>query len=297
MLKWIGVISFICINMARAVLKKILCFLAICIAILAISFGVMWGLSTDYKIYGVPVLNYHQVNDEKHSALTLHVDQFREQMEYLHNQGYNTITLAQLYDYLENGAELPNKPIVITFDDGYVDNYKNVLPILKEYNMKATLFMISDAANTPGFVSTEQMHQMEAGGFDIQGHTNHHKILTKIDPTELPDALLGGKTSLEGILGEPIEYLAYPGGFNDMLVQYVTKQSGYKMAFTVQPGTVQPGDNLYALNRLAIFQGDTPYLSFWLRLHCAPFIHYTWLLRDFLRDNGWPTLASIIPLF
>ena len=81
-------------------------------------------------------------------ALTLHVDQFREQMEYLHNQGYNTITLAQLYDYLENGTELPNKPIVITFDDGYVDNYKNVLPILKEYNMKATLFMISDAANS-----------------------------------------------------------------------------------------------------------------------------------------------------
>ena len=281
----------------KSCIKKILCFLAICIAILAISFGVMWGLSTDYKIYGVPVLNYHQVNDEKHSALTLHVDQFREQMEYLHNQGYNTITLAQLYDYLENGTELPNKPIVITFDDGYVDNYKNVLPILKEYNMKATLFMISDAANTPGFVSTEQMHQMEAGGFDIQGHTNHHKILTIIDPTELPDALLGGKTSLEGILGEPIEYLAYPGGFNDMLVQYVTKQSGYKMAFTVQPGTVQPGDNLYALNRLAIFQGDTPYLSFWLRLHCAPFIHYTWSLRDFLRDNGWPTLASIIPLF
>ena len=281
----------------KSCIKKILCFLAICIAILAISFGVMWGLSTDYKIYGVPVLNYHQVNDEKHSALTLHVDQFREQMEYLHNQGYNTITLAQLYDYLENGAELPNKPIVITFDDGYVDNYKNVLPILKEYNMKATLFMISDAANTPGFVSTEQMHQMEAGGFDIQGHTNHHKILTKIAPTELPDALLGGKTSLEGILGEPIEYLAYPGGFNDMLVQYVSKQSGYKMAFTVQPGTVQPGDNLYALNRLAIFQGDTPYLSFWLRLHCAPFIHYTWSLRDFLRDNGWPTLASIIPLF
>ena len=281
----------------KSCIKKILCFLAICIAILAISFGVMWGLSTDYKIYGVPVLNYHQVNDEKHSALTLHVDQFREQMEYLHNQGYNTITLAQLYDYLENGTELPNKPIVITFDDGYVDNYKNVLPILKEYNMKATLFMISDAANTPGFVSTEQMHQMEAGGFDIQGHTNHHKILTKIDPTELSDALLGGKTSLEGILGEPIEYLAYPGGFNDMLVEYVTKQSGYKMAFTVQPGTVQSGDNLYALNRLAIFQGDTPYLSFWLRLHCAPFIHYTWSLRDFLRDNGWPTLASIIPLF
>ena len=65
---------------------------------------------------------------------------------------------------MQNGTELPDKPIVITFDDGYVDNYTYALPILKEYNMKATLFMISDAANTPGFVSTEQMRQMEAGG-------------------------------------------------------------------------------------------------------------------------------------
>ena len=282
---------------SKCCIKKFLYFVVACIAILAVSIGIMWGLSAHYKLYGVPVLNYHQINDEKHSALTLHVDQFKEQMEYLHNHGYNTITLNQLYDYLQNGTELPDKPIVITFDDGYVDNYKHALPILKEYNMKATLFMISDAANTPGFVSTEQMREMEAAGFDIQGHTNHHKILTHMDPTELPDAILGGKTSMEGILGEPIVYLAYPGGFNDMLVQYVTKQSGYKMAFTVQPGTVKPGDNLYALDRLAIFQGDTPYLSFWLRLHCAPFIKYSWALRDTLRDNGWPTLASILPLF
>ncbi|MDU6902812.1 MAG: polysaccharide deacetylase family protein [Veillonella sp.] len=237
----------------KSCIKKLLYCMAICIAILAVSIGVMWGLSSDYKLYGVPVLNYHQINDEKHSALTLHVDQFKEQMEYLHNHGYNTITLNQLYDYLQNGSDLPEKPIVITFDDGYVDNYEHA-------------------------------------------HTNHHKILTHMDPTELPDAILGGKTSMEGILGEPINYLAYPGGFNDMLVQYVTKQSGYKMAFTVQPGTVKPGDNLYALNRLAVFQGDTPYLSFWLRLHCAPLIKYTWALRDTLRDNGWTILASIVPL-
>ena len=126
--------------------------------------------------------------------------------------------------------------------------------------------------------------------FDIQGHTNHRKILTKLTPLNCQMLCLSGKTSLR-ILGEPIEYLAYPGGFNDMLVQYVTKQSGYKMAFTVQPGTVQPGDNLYALNRLAIFQGDTPYLSFWMRLHCAPFIHYTWALRDFYAIMGWPEIS------
>ena len=68
------------------------------------------------------------------------------------------------------------------------------------------------------------------------------------------------------------------------------------MAFTVTPGTVKPGQNLYALPRLAIFQGDTPYLSFLMRLHCAPFITYTWQLRDTLRDNGFTKLAGLIPL-
>lgn len=71
------------------------------------------------------------------------------------------------------------------------------------------------------------------------------------------------------------------------------------MAFTVQPETVKPGDNLYALNRLAVFQGDTPYLSFWLRLHCAPLvlmrIKYTWVCV--IHDNGWPILAFYVPLF
>ena len=166
----------------KSCIKKLLCFLAICIAILAISFGVMWGLSTDYKIYGVPVLNYHQVNDEKHSALTLHVDQFREQMEYLHNQGYNTITLDQLYDYLENGSELPNKPIVITFDDGYVDNYNNALPILKEYNMKATLFKDEEVAKE--ILKTDNVAEIKALGRKVRNfddkewNKNKEEIIT-----------------------------------------------------------------------------------------------------------------------
>lgn len=278
-------------------IKRLIGLITILIIVLCISLGIMWCISSNYKLYGVPVLNYHQVNDSTHSALVVPVDQFRKQMAYLHTHGYHTITLDQLYDYVENGIELPDKPILLTFDDGYVDNYDNVLPILKEYDMKATLFMISDAVNTARFLSVTQLHKMEQGGFDIQGHTNHHKVLTTIDPTELPDAIQGGKTSLEGILGEPVTYLAYPGGFNDMLVQYVTKTAGYKMAFTVQPGTVRPGDNLYALPRLAIFDGDTTYVSFLLRLHCAPFIKYSWALRDALRDRGWTKLASIIPLF
>ena len=127
----------------KSCIKKLLYCMAICIAILAVSIGVMWGLSSDYKLYGVPVLNYHQINDEKHSALTLHVDQFKEQMEYLHNHGYNTITLNQLYDYLQNGSDLPEKPIVITFDDGYVDHsFRLPFPYSLPFRLTLCFFLL-----------------------------------------------------------------------------------------------------------------------------------------------------------
>ena len=219
--------------------KRIVYTIIICIALLFIALGSMWCLSSHYKLYGVPVLNYHQVNDKYHSALTLDVAQFKKQMEYLHNEGYHTISLDDLYAYVTEGKELPDKPIVLTFDDGYIDNY----------------------------------------------------------PSKLDDEIKGGKDTLQAFMGKPIDYLAYPGGFNNAEIQRITSESGYKMAFTVTPGTVKPGQNLYALPRLAIFQGDTPYLSFWMRLHCAPFITYTWQLRDTFRDNGFTKLASLIPLF
>ena len=77
--------------------------------------------------------------------------QFKKQMEYLHNEGYHTISLDDLYAYVTEGKELPDKPIVLTFDDGYIDNYEDVLPILESYDMQATIFMISDAVNTKTF--------------------------------------------------------------------------------------------------------------------------------------------------
>lgn len=280
-------------RICKYIVLCIVTILLICVAAL----GCMWYTSSDYTMYGIPVLNYHQVNDTKHSALTLSTDEFKEQMAYLHKEGYHTITLVQLYAYVTQGTQLPSKPVVITFDDGYVDNYHNVLPILKAYGMNATLFMISDAANTEGFLSTAQLHHMEHNDFFVEGHTNHHHMLTKIDASQWEDEIDGGKRTLSTLMGKDIQYLAYPGGFNNEQIQTITKQSGYKMAFTVSPGTVQPGQNLYALPRLAIFQGDAPYVSFLLRLHCAPFIEATWGLRDWLVAHGYMRLSTIVPLF
>ena len=94
----------------------------------------------------VPVLNYHQINDRDENSLTVHTDEFDEQMKYLSDNGYHAITPEEMMDAWENGTPLPEKPVILTFDDGYVDNYKNAYPILEKYNLKGTIFLISDFA-------------------------------------------------------------------------------------------------------------------------------------------------------
>ena len=145
-------------------------------------------------------------------------------MEYLHNEGYHTISLDDLYAYVTEGKELPDKPIVLTFDDGYIDNYEDVLPILESYDMQATIFMISDAVNTKRFMSIDELKTMDAHKFIVEGHTNHHSILTRIDPSKLDNEIKGGKDTLQAFMGKPIDYLAYPvvsimPKFNALLVK------------------------------------------------------------------------------
>ena len=89
---------------------------------------------------GVPVLNYHQVEDKDGNPLTLYCDQFDQQMAYLAEEGYHTITLDEMMDAAENGTPLPEKPVVITLDDGYVDNYEYAYPILKNMDSRRRSF-------------------------------------------------------------------------------------------------------------------------------------------------------------
>lgn len=267
--------------------------------LIIISITTIWISSSYYQISGVPVLNYHQINDENITPLAVRVSHFRDEMDYLKNNGYHTITMDELYDYLAEGAPLPDKPVLITFDDGYIDNYVNAYPILKERHMKATLFMIGDAIDTEPsrFLTTEQLQDMDKNGFSIEAHTYAHKKLTKFEEEALYNDLTKSKEVLEQILHRPVNYLAYPGGFNNKLVQATTEKAGYRLAFTVQPGNVMSGDNLYALNRLSIFEGMDSWFSFRFRLHVAPIIASMWSLRDYLRDNGYTTLSQVLPLY
>ncbi len=279
------------------VAKSIIRIVGVLFCILFAYICYSWLTAPYYGIAGIPVLNYHQVNDKNYSPLTVTVKHFDQQMDYLVNCGYHTITMDDLYNYLENGSELPDKPVLITFDDGYVDNYREALPILKSHNMKATLFMIGDSIGQKRFVNEAQLKEMEASGFAIEAHTYTHRNLTKLTPEEVREELIASRDVLEKLLGKKVRYLAYPGGFNNDQIVTIAQEEGYRLAFTVQAGNVSDDDNRYRLPRLAVFEGDNAFLSMVIRLHLSELVGELWHMRDVLKAQGYILLAQWVPLF
>ena len=278
-------------------MKKIIASVVGVILVVGLYLGIQYERSLDYKAVGVPVLNYHRIDTGIRHSLVVPPEEFRKQMQYLHDEGYTTITMDELYDYVAHGKDLPDKPVLITFDDGYIDNYENALPILKEYNMKATLFMITGAFGESRFVNMEQLKEMQANGIDIQSHTVNHKDLRNMSLEQARDELIGSKAVLEGRMGHPVRYIAYPGGFANKDIDRIAEESGYRMAFTVQAGNVEPGQDLFNLPRQAVFFNETPFQNFWVRLHYPWENAFMWRIHDKLLEWNLKGLADLEPLF
>ncbi len=244
---------------------------------------------------GIPVLNYHQINDRDVNALTVRTDQFEAQMQYLAEHGYHTITPAELTDAWDNGTPLPDKPVIITFDDGYVDNYKNAYPILQKYNLKATIFLVSDFLGTyPNYLTWDEAAEMQASGLiDFESHTLSHEELDKLSDEEMQHQLVDSKHALEWHLQKNIKYLAYPCGDYTQKVQDATRDAGYRAAFTVHLGYAEKDKPQYKLDRVPIFGGTSHTLQrFKLRLKYAPVFAPLEDFRLSLREHGFTWLAA-----
>ncbi len=225
---------------------------------------------------GVPVLNYHQINDTEHNSLTVNTKQFEAQMKYLAEEGYTTITPAEMIDAWEGKGTLPEKPVIITFDDGYLDNYNHAYPILEKYHLKATIFLISDYVSTyPNYLTWANVSEMqESGLIDFESHTLSHEELTKAPSLEeAQHQLTGSKKALEWNLGKEVRFIAYPCGEYDEDIEELTKAAGYRAAFTVHYGLAAPGEDPFILDRVPIFGSNSHTLArFKLRLRLAPLL-------------------------
>lgn len=201
---------------------------------------------------GVPVLYYHSVKESADNEVTIKPEMLREQLKYIEDEGYTTLTIKQLRDYILNNSPIPNKSILITFDDGYMDNYSNAFPILKEFNMTATIFSIASELDGSYYLSKEAIKEMCDYGIDFESHTVTHPHLNKLQYDKQLEELIQSKKTLEGITGKEITSIAYPfGDFDDNSIK-AAKEAGYSLGFTTKLGLSDRNDNPLTLDRIYI---------------------------------------------
>ena len=181
------------------------------------------------------VLMYHEITPTPNFNDDVSTTNFNQQMQWLKNNGYTTISTEDLYIL----QSLPQKSVILTFDDGYAGNYTNAKPILESLNLKADFFVHTDYVGTKSTtswnkVTWDQLRIMDASPlFSVYSHTKNHLKLTEISPEQLATELIGSKQRLEMELGGLRNFLAYPLGDYNLNVINATQQAGYIMAYAV----------------------------------------------------------------
>jgi peptidoglycan/xylan/chitin deacetylase (PgdA/CDA1 family) len=218
----------------------------------------------------VPILMYHYISvppadaDIYRKDLSIAPEIFEEQMDWLEDSGYEPVTLYDLMIALNSGRKhLPEKPIILTFDDGYVDNYENAFPVLREHDFVGTFFILTDVTDRsdPGYMTWEMLTEMSRAGMDIEVHGREHFDMSDRDYDWLLFHLLGPAQTIEANLGYPPRFLAYPSGSYDAAVIEVAREVGYWGAVTTYHGAQQDKDTPFEMQRIRI-PGDWSIATF-----------------------------------
>jgi peptidoglycan/xylan/chitin deacetylase (PgdA/CDA1 family) len=192
----------------------------------------------------VPILMYHYIstppsaNDKIRVGLSVTPEMFDAQMKLLADNGFTTITLFDLYNTVATGQSLPARPIVLTFDDGYVDNYEQAFPILKKYGQTGTFFVLTGPpdAKDPAYMSWDMIIAMSKAGMDMQLHSKDHVDLRNRGYDYLIWEIIGGRQSIEGHTGKPVVFMAYPSGKYDAAVLKFLAANNFWAALTTESG-------------------------------------------------------------
>ncbi len=212
----------------------------------------------------VPILMYHRISelppdpDVYRLDLTIAPEVFRAHMQYLHDEGYNTISLYQLSDALLRGTPLPPKPVILTFDDGYIDHYVTVFPTLQEFGFVGTFFVITGYAdaNNPDYLNWSQIREMSDAGMSMEPHTKSHLGLVGRDRDFLTYEVLGSFESMAAHTGRTPRMFAYPGGdYDDTALEMLESVYCWR-AVTTQRGALHTTDNYLEVPRVRV-SGDT----------------------------------------
>jgi len=216
------------------------------------------------------VLMYHRISDEKETdILCVTPFQFSEQMRWLKEKGYAALSLDQAMEGLSTG-KFPSRPILITFDDGYRDNYEKAYPVLLREGIPATIFPVTSFVRGEGhhpryetrkheisYLTPEQIQEMAANNIQFGGHTDSHRLLTGLSDEEIRDELQRSIKDLEDWTGIQTEYFAYPNGDYHPRHFDILEEAGIRGAFTTEPGVNTSATNPFQLRRTEISGRDS----------------------------------------
>ncbi len=219
--------------------------------------------------YVVPIITYHHVGVPSDKSLylnTVSTNSFERQMRFLKKHRYTVISFSDLVEGLSKGRLFQRDTVVVQFDDGYDNNYTNAFPVLKKYEFPAMVFLVSDFIGVkPGFLTWDQVKEMEGHGFLAGAHTRHHLYLPHLSVEELRDEIAGSKRIIEEHLGHKVDYFAYPNGGFNVPAKEIAKEVGFKAAVTTNRGKDRFNKDFYEMKRIRIKDSDGDF-ALWFKL-------------------------------
>lgn len=203
------------------------------------------GLSADgYQV--IPILSYHSISEKCKTLLCMSKKAFEQQMKYLQVHKYRVITLKELLGFLQYRNGLPERSVVITFDDGYRSFYKIAFPILKKYGYKAALFVYTDFIdNSKNALTWNQLRKLKAHGFEIGSHGLSHSDFTKKRGNEddqayierIKNELIRSKKIIDKKLMQDTVYVAFPFGNYNQKIMHLSENAGFKIGLSLKSGS------------------------------------------------------------
>jgi len=208
----------------------------------------------------IPILMYHYISELPPDAdvyrrdLTVRPEVFEAQLQYLKDAGYHTIYLSDIYDALTVGKPLPERPIVLTFDDGYKDALTHAMPLLQAYGFVGEFFLLATPAHyeAPAYLTWNDVRTMAQAGMSMQAHGRDHYDLTNRAYDFLVYQILGAREAVEAHTGQPVRFFCYPSGRYDAATLAVVESAGYWGAVTTEWGATQRLDNRFTWPRVRI---------------------------------------------
>jgi peptidoglycan/xylan/chitin deacetylase (PgdA/CDA1 family) len=237
------------------------------------------------KVYTVPVLMYHSINyDAKGSRLIVEPETFKKHMQYLRKKNFNIMSLDEYVELIKNNRKPAKKSVVITFDDGYKDNYENMLPVLEALKIPATVFIVTDWVGNDDMMSWEQVKELSDNELiEVGSHAITHDMLTRMPMGQAIREIRLSKQVLEEKLDKPIRFFCYPTGAHSEFIKEFVRLAGYKAACATSVDKRTEFDDLFAIRRIRISQSADNMLIFAVQISG----YYTFFKDRRIKEGKW----------